>query len=299
MGKIYLIKKRAIISAIAVALTFCISSIAVPLTDGVHTKEILNNAENKTANVVKYNTIIKNPVFIENSPYDDSFIEYWEEYEETVEFWHKPSQDPNIKNFQEWYENIIPRVNDVKDYLLFNIGVSFILCLLGAFEVKLVSLVGWAVLGYNFLKLYNINNDLVEGYLHYVVLKNKQVDILVHVKGNTTGPEKNGIDNLWTDQRVVAKNTDAINECDGSNGKTDNLFTYYLGPADDIDQPGWYSIKKRYIPEYPDDLDEKAPRPPGNWTLEIKPTPDWNGNSAGSFIKANGTMIYEITLEPR
>lgn len=254
---------------------------------------------NDNINYLQY----KNLGFINDITYDDNFTSYWMKYEETVNFWHE--ENPSIKSFQEWFNDIDGRVNNIEQHYLFQILISFVLCFIGAFGIKFVSIIGWIVLAFVLYQVFNFIKRIVDGYNYYTSLKIREVEILVHIKGNTTGPEKDGINDLWQDKRVVAINTDAIEECDGSIGKTEDLFTYYLGPAigvnnTGINESGWYSLKNRNKAEG-EDNDYKAPLPPGNWSIEAKYSPDWDGSGVKpvGFITRKGILIYEITLEPR
>ena len=79
-----------------------------------------------------------------------------------------------------------------------------------------------------------------------------------------------------------------------------NLFTYYLGPAKGVEDPGWYTLKNRRDAEG-EDKDFKPPHPPGDWTIEILATPEWKGSGIESIenIERTGIKIYEIMLEPQ
>jgi hypothetical protein len=103
-----------------------------------------------------------------------------------------------------------------------------------------------------------------------------QVDILVHLVYN-----ESGISNY--DGDITAWNVDAYNTCeDKFQIYEDNtvwqkpLFFYNLGEevriSNSIDNNGWYSLSNRY---YNNNIYEKAPCPPGNWTIHISNTANW------------------------
>jgi hypothetical protein len=101
-----------------------------------------------------------------------------------------------------------------------------------------------------------------------------QPDIIVHLV------DENGEDISDYNGEIKAWNDDAYKKCNNINGDETvwqkHFFTYILGEEVDIcageESNGWYSLSNR---DYVNNIYEKAPCPPGNWTVYIEDTPRW------------------------
>lgn len=247
------------------------------------------------------NTDIFSNTKITNTINESDFDKYWKLYNTTVDYWGDRFE---VDNFQDWF-NRIDLVNvELFDAYKYSILTSLAICIVGSF-VDYVAWIGWLLLGAVLYEVYEFAGYVIQGFNYYTTLIEMQVEILVHVVENTT--EMNGIDGLWEKRDIIAISTDAKNKCDGSRGFTENLFTYYLGPAnleEGENESGWYSLKNRNKAEDDRNKDFKAPHPPGNWTIEVNDFKNWTGSGIipiehPNNIPRNGVEIITIYLDPK
>ena len=133
--------------------------------------------------------------------------------------------------------------------------------------------------------------------LHFDICQNNQPDLLVHI----IDQEGESIDNY--DGIITAYNLDAIKVCDKEDEDDtvwqEHFFTYILGPEDsliqDSDCQGWYSLSNRHFNE---NIFEKAPCPPGNWTISVGSTSEWEGRAKSVYdVRGMQPIIVEIQLD--
>lgn len=266
-------------------------------------KNEINHKELSTTFIEKNNILKENKIISENLlnvPPSGGFSWYWDKYEENIEkYWEKWQ----VESWQDWWDAIGAFGEVILRNNVMPLAMSFIL----AWLPFPASLVGWFLIAYVLVALYDFQDLVRAGQVAYSVMNVNQVDIIIRVvyeKDNITY----GVPNLHK-KLIYGKNDDAIKLCDNSLGKKEEFFTYYFGPGDyygGLNGTGWYRLMNRDDSETKNrDLDEKAQHPPGNWTITIPETDLYNGTTLTipyTELPRKGIYINEtvkVELKPR
>jgi hypothetical protein len=234
---------------------------------------------------------------------NDDFEAYKQAYDGCDESWHHSkgwvfyrifgiSED----TFYDWIDRLQAFATGVFWVSLFLTLISFFVISLGGNEVDVF---GWLLIAgitvYNALLVTYVFN----GYEYFTICKNMEPNIVIHV----VDEHGNGINGL--EHYVVAKNNNAIDICSeyGPGSQTvwkEIYFTYELGTSsytNDLNQEeGWYSLSMRL---FNDHINEKAPCPPGDWTLTVGGTSSWKKRSMdiNSVGSRETVVIDDFVLE--
>ncbi len=295
------IRKKTVLTSLILAISLVSISTLIPIINADYIDEnndIIHNLFQSEDNshiqekFSKYITIIKNnnvqtnglnfSNFGEDSTHntnDKDFESYWEVYLVNLGIWQGEDNElwtlvakrllnvVGFENYRDWHQSINSGIGTVWDWAFILIFLAFICIFSGEL---VIGLLGWLIsfidvyilsasLGYSFNGENKFNNKLL----------NHEVNIILFIS-NSDGE---GIPNLHnTFGGITAINDNAKAECDGTDGKKIDLFTYKMQPIDGMVN-GWYSLKGRENPY------KKAPCPPGEWTITVGGNNEYNGTT--------------------
>lgn len=215
---------------------------------------------------------------------DGDYKSFKYNYEWLDNVWHKRTGDQ-----VQWLYGIFPITAcsyyewkiKVDDYMTKLFDDSRIMGGLSALVIAVADSYIADVIGCIIIFYYLFQDAMLMAYAYnsccfFDTCEQNQVQILIHLVYN-----ESGISNY--DGDITAWNVDAYNTCEEKFQEYEDktvwqkpLFTYNLGEevkiSNSIDNNGWYSLSNRY---YHNDIYEKAPCPPGNWTIHISNTSNW------------------------
>lgn len=235
----------------------------------------------------------------------ETYDQYEERYDDLNDYWH--SRSPEYKNtlrgiflfnilgydesnYYEWSKERDSRDDGIvwASALLIAFGIAVIVLAPDWYVDAIGCLILLAVLFYDVVLLIYIINT----YEIFDIIQSSEPDILVHVV-NETSVDITGLEGEF----IRAQNDNAVNRCEeeGNNESwSKNYFRYSLGPSEYMKEKtgeeGWYSLNER---EFVHNIYEKAPCPPGDWTITIGGNSDWDINET-TIQNIEGNEVYII-----